>query len=97
MDLSPSLPVPRLTIRCGSPLVSPGQVECQEARSIRLGRHSDNDMVFQDDQVSRRHAEIYSRGSQWVVLNLSATNPVLVDGVPLAAELILSEIGRAHV
>ena len=90
MDLSPSLPVPRLTIRCGSPLVSPGQVECQEARSIRLGRHSDNDMVFQDDQVSRRHAEIYSRGSQWVVLNLSATNPVLVDGVPLAAELILS-------
>lgn len=90
MDLSPNIPLPRLTIRCAAPFVYPELLECHEARSIRLGRHADNDMVFQDDQVSRRHAEIYTRGSNWIVLNLSATNPVLVDGVPLAGELVLN-------
>lgn len=90
MVLSPSLPLARLTLRSEAPLVFPRLIECQEARSIRLGRHADNDMVFQDDQVSRRHAEIYSRGSSWFVLNLSATNPVLVDGLPLAGELALN-------
>lgn len=87
MDFPANHSVPKLTIRCEFPDVTPNLIEFQEAGSIRLGRHSDNDMVFQDDQVSRRHAEIFFRGGRWFIRNMSATNPLLLDGVPLVGEV----------
>lgn len=82
--------IPQLTLRCDSPAVAPARIERSAAGAVRLGRHADNDMVFADEQVSRRHAEIFSRGGDWVLLNLSGTNPVLVDGVAQSGEFVLS-------
>jgi DNA-binding NtrC family response regulator len=82
--------IPQLTLRCDSPAVAPARIERSAAGAVRLGRHADNDMVFADEQVSRRHAEIFSRGGDWILLNLSGTNPVLVDGVAQSGEFVLS-------
>ena len=67
----------------------PERLECQTSQIIRLGRHPDSDLVFVDDQVSRRHAEISPRGDEWVLHNLSTTNPILVDGLQLTGEMVL--------
>jgi DNA-binding NtrC family response regulator len=67
----------------------PERFECQTSQIIRLGRHPDSDLVFVDDQVSRRHAEISPRGDEWVLHNLSTTNPILVDGLQLTGEMVL--------
>lgn len=36
--------------------------------------------------VSRMHAKLFLDGTSWSLTNLSATNPVVVNGIPLAGE-----------
>jgi len=82
-------PMRRLVCHGGNSGMRPERLECQTARIIRLGRHPESDLVFGDDQVSRRHAEICPRGEEWVLNNLSTTNPILVDGLQLTGEMAL--------
>ena len=45
-----------------------------------LGRSRDCDVVLDDSNVSRRHAEVRPSGGSWIVRDLGSTNGVKVNG-----------------
>jgi hypothetical protein len=45
-----------------------------------IGRSRDSDIVLDDSNVSRRHAEISPSGSSWLIQDLGSTNGVRVNG-----------------
>jgi hypothetical protein len=45
-----------------------------------LGRSRDADVVLEDPNVSRRHAEVRPSGGSWIVRDLGSTNGVKVNG-----------------
>jgi hypothetical protein len=45
-----------------------------------IGRSSRSDLVVDDPNVSRKHAELQRRGGDWYVLDLESTNGVAVNG-----------------
>lgn len=47
---------------------------------VRIGRGSMNEIVIQDNQSSRQHAEISREGDQLVVRDLGSTNGTFVNG-----------------
>lgn len=50
------------------------------AGSTRIGRRADNDIVLDDDEVSRYHAAVIDTGGSFVVSDLRSTNGVYVQG-----------------
>lgn len=68
--------VPRETLT----LVTPGGRRRVTKRVTRLGRSRDCDIVVDDENVSRRHAEIRHVGIEYVVVDLGSTNGVEVNG-----------------
>lgn len=59
------------------------QVLRLERGLLIIGRGQDCDLVLQDTQVSRHHAELRRRGDQWFVVDLGSTNGTLVNGSSL--------------
>ncbi len=57
---------------------------------ITLGRGADNDVVLRADEVSRRHAKIFSRGSQSVIVDLKSLNGTFVNNQRIV-ERVLSD------
>lgn len=53
-----------------------GRAEGPQYRHIQLQEHT----------VSRQHAKMTLDGKTWTLVNMSRTNPVTVNGLPLAAE-----------
>lgn len=53
-----------------------GRAEGAQYRHIQLQEHT----------VSRQHAKMTLDGKTWTLVNMSRTNPVAVNGLPLAAE-----------
>jgi predicted component of type VI protein secretion system len=47
---------------------------------VTLGRSRQCDIVLQDPNVSRQHAEIRPRGGSWVLNDLGSTNGSLLNG-----------------
>lgn len=47
---------------------------------VTLGRSRECDIVLQDPNVSRKHAEVRPRGGSWVVADLGSTNGSRVNG-----------------
>jgi hypothetical protein len=45
-----------------------------------IGRSRDCDVVIDDENVSRRHAEVRPSGGSWIVKDLGSTNGVKVNG-----------------
>ena len=45
-----------------------------------LGRSRECDIVLDDANVSRRHAEVRPSGGSWIVRDLGSTNGVKVNG-----------------
>ena len=45
-----------------------------------IGRSRDCDIVLDDSNVSRRHAEISPSGPSWLIQDLGSTNGVRVNG-----------------
>jgi hypothetical protein len=45
-----------------------------------LGRSRDCDVIIDDENVSRRHAEVRPSGGSWIVRDLGSTNGVKVNG-----------------
>ena len=49
-----------------------------QTTATRIGRLDDNDIVLDDDDVSRRHAVIYDTGGSFVITDAGSANGVLV-------------------
>jgi pSer/pThr/pTyr-binding forkhead associated (FHA) protein/uncharacterized protein YraI len=56
---------------------------------VTFGRDPENDISWDDSQVSRRHARIMRRGSELILVDLGSTNGTLVNGKPIAGEHVL--------
>jgi hypothetical protein len=50
------------------------------AQGAIIGRSRDSDIVLDDSNVSRRHAEISPSGTSWLIQDLGSTNGVRVNG-----------------
>lgn len=68
-------------------LVTDGRRLVVAAGGATIGRSRSCDVVLEDANVSRTHAEVRPRGGGWLVADLGSTNGVAVNGV---------RIERAH-
>ncbi|WP_347356024.1 FHA domain-containing protein [Bdellovibrio sp.] len=60
--------------------------------SVSLGRGPENDIVLSSDpRVSRQHAEIKQRGNEFVLVNLSQKNFVMVNGQNVQSEPLTND------
>jgi diguanylate cyclase (GGDEF)-like protein len=56
------------------------------SRSImRIGRDTNNDIVLEDTEVSRRHARLEARGRSWVLMDVGSTNGTFLNDRELDA------------
>jgi hypothetical protein len=61
-------------------LLVEGRTEIIGSNGAVLGRSRDSDVVVEDANVSRRHAEVRPSGGSWIVRDLGSTNGVKVNG-----------------
>ncbi len=52
-------------------------------KAFRIGRQADCDLRFQDDRVSRQHAEIYPTAEGWAIRDLGSANGTLLAGMAI--------------
>jgi FhaA, N-terminal domain/FHA domain len=57
-----------------------GRTELLGSSGATLGRSRDCEVVLDDANVSRRHAEVRPSGGSWIVRDLGSTNGVKVNG-----------------
>lgn len=71
----------------------PAQTEyLMHTTAVRIGRGKDNDLVVQNDSISRHHAEIHRRGDgTFTITDLAAGNGVIVNGVKLEQATLKNE------
>jgi DNA-binding SARP family transcriptional activator len=62
--------------------------------ATRIGRLADNDIVLDDDTVSRHHAVIVDTGNSFVITDLGSANGVEVAGHRIRASATLAEGDR---
>ena len=59
--------------------------------STRIGRRPDNDIVLDDDEVSRYHAVVIDTGGSFVISDLRSTNGVQVGGRRIRGSATLAD------
>ncbi|MGH7338447.1 MAG: FHA domain-containing protein, partial [Myxococcota bacterium] len=59
------------------------------ARTNRVGRHPENEIVLPEQGVSRFHAELIWEGDQLIFAHKSQVNPSYVDGEPVEDRVVL--------
>lgn len=69
-------------------LPSGQRIELHEGHYV-LGRHLDNDIVMNDTNVSRKHAEFVCAAGEVVVRDLGSTNGTKVNGVLVHGDQLL--------
>lgn len=81
------VPAPVIALK----LVFPNGYEQQLAPGVlRLGRASDNDMIFQDDRVSRYHAEVHCKEQRGcAIIDRGSANGTFVNGRKLRPDVFL--------
>ena len=57
-----------------------GRAEIVGSKGAVLGRSRDADVVLDDPNVSRHHAEVRPSGGSWIVNDLGSTNGIKVNG-----------------
>ena len=57
-----------------------GRAEIIGSAGAVLGRSRDADVVLDDPNVSRHHAEVRPSGGSWIVNDLGSTNGIKVNG-----------------
>ena len=64
---------------------------------LRIGAQADNDLVVDDETVSRHHAEVRARGGALEIEDLGSTNGTLVNGERIAQPQRLQPGDRVHI
>ncbi len=57
--------------------------------AIRLGRHSDNTVVVDDEGISRMHARVVYEGGQYFVEDLGSSNGTYVNGERIERQVLV--------
>ena len=102
IDVDPQLKVGRVKVdsevRATGTTATTAIVVLPDGRRISLGseplvigRLAENAIVFEDPNVSRKHAEIVASGGGWVVRDLGSTNGTKVNGTTIAGERALRD------
>jgi hypothetical protein len=60
------------------------------AAGASIGRSHQCEIVLEDPNVSRRHAEVVARGGSWVLSDLGSTNGTLLNRRPVRGPEVLS-------
>ncbi|GMV12466.1 MAG: diguanylate cyclase [Polyangiaceae bacterium] len=68
-----------------------------EKSPLTIGRVPDNDVVLDDDAVSRRHAQVERRGEEWFIVDVGSRNGTLHNEGELAREAALTHGDRIKV
>jgi DNA-binding SARP family transcriptional activator len=68
-----------------------------QAPATRIGRLADNDIVLDDDEVSRHHAVIIDTGSSFMITDLRSFNGVSVQGRRLHSSAALADGDRIRI
>ena len=67
---------------------------------VNIGRMSDNDLILDDPTVSRHHAQLRRRGSEYLLFDLGSSRGTRVNGALIREHRLRSgdviEIGRAR-
>lgn len=71
-------------------LVGDGKRTVLAGDRLLMGRSRECDLVLDDPNVSRRHAEMRRSGGRWIVVDLGSTNGVRVNGKRIQGEAPLS-------
>ncbi|MBI9047328.1 MAG: FHA domain-containing protein [Anaerolineaceae bacterium] len=53
---------------------------------INIGRRLDNHLVIDDPKISRVHAQIRTKGNQFVLIDLNATGGTYINGKPITQQ-----------
>ena len=102
IDADDSLKVGRIKVSCeiratGTTAVTAVVILPDDRRltlgseTLVIGRSADNAIVFDDPNVSRRHAEISATGGGWVVKDLGSTNGTKVNGTIITGDRALRD------
>lgn len=76
----------RLVIQAGP---KAGQIINVGASVLSFGRESNNDVIFSDPEISRRHARLMSQGDGYALEDLNSTNGTFVNGQPVHGRVAL--------
>jgi uncharacterized protein YraI len=76
----------RLRMQLGATI---GQVYTMVGNRLTLVRAQENDIVLDDPQVSRHHAQVIRQGNQIIVEDLGSTNGTLVNGRRITGSHVL--------
>ena len=75
-----------------------GDGQCYRLESSnRIGRRADNDIVLDDDDVSRYHAVVIHTGSEFVISDLKSTNGIEVAGRRIRGSATLTDGDRIRI
>lgn len=67
----------------------PTSVRPLSARTVRIGRGADNDLVVDDLVVSRRHAELRAQpDGTYEIVDLGSHNGTFLNGAPVARAIV---------
>jgi DNA-binding NtrC family response regulator len=84
----------RLTVESG--MANKLVLDFTSSQGVRLGRKSNNTLVFHDKHASRLHAEIFFADERWWLKDCGTTNGTMLNGVRIDAPAALragDEIG----
>ncbi|GAC1323625.1 MAG: DUF3662 and FHA domain-containing protein [Thermoleophilaceae bacterium] len=70
-------------------LVSDGKRMVLSGRRVVVGRSRDCDLMLDDPNISRRHAELREENGGWVVADLASTNGVKVNGRRVSEQALM--------
>jgi hypothetical protein len=78
-------------VGAGSLVLPSGQRVPLGDRPITIGRHAECSVPLNDQNVSRRHAQITPGGGAYVVIDLGSTNGTMVNGTRINGEHRLAD------
>jgi SARP family transcriptional regulator, regulator of embCAB operon len=93
-DADPEIPVPESVARLRDKI---GRQYRLNGATTRIGRLDDNDIVLDDNDVSRHHAVITDTGTGFVISDLRSTNGVEVQGKRIRGSATLCDGDRIRI